>query len=82
MKKTLLVCAALMGSVAMSAQHTHIVQAEKLDRGVLAVKADNGVFVSWRSFAGDDKNLTFDVYRGDTKLNTAEKPYQFHRPRR
>lgn len=70
MKKTLLVCAALMGSVAMSAQHTHIVQAEKLDRGVLAVKADNGVFVSWRSFAGDDKNLTFDVYRGDTKLNT------------
>ena len=71
MKKTLLVCAALMGSVAMSAQYSHVVQAEKLDRGVLAVKADKGVFVSWRAFASDDKNLAFDVYRNGTKINSA-----------
>lgn len=69
MKNALLVSAALMGSLAMSAQYSHTVQAEKLDRGVVAVKADKGVFISWRSLVDDDKSLAFDVYRGGTKLN-------------
>ena len=49
---------ALLMSLGMSAQqskYSHTVQAEKLDRGVVAVKADKGVFVSWRSLLGDDK---------------------------
>lgn len=69
MKKTILACVALIGSLAMSAQRTNIVQPEKLDRGVIAVKTNSGVFVSWRYFASDDKALAFDVYRGDTKVN-------------
>lgn len=63
---------ALLMSLGMSAQqskYSHTVQAEKLDRGVVAVKADKGVFVSWRSLLGDDKSLTFDVYRDGTKIN-------------
>lgn len=63
---------ALLMSLGMSAQqskYSHTVQAEKLDRGVVAVKADKGVFVSWRSLLGDDKSLMFDVYRDGTKIN-------------
>ena len=44
---------------------------KKLDRGVIAVKADNGVFVSWRSLLGDSKDLLFDVYRDGSKINEA-----------
>lgn len=70
MKKLLLPCLALLGSLSLSAQYSHTVKAEKLDRGVLAVKADNGVFVSWRSLVGDDRKLAFDVYRDGVKINT------------
>ena len=45
-------------------------QAEKLDRGVIAVKTSSGVFVSWRSLADDDPSMTFDVYRDGEKVNT------------
>lgn len=71
MKKSLISCMAMLGSLTLSAQYSHTVQAEKLDRGVLAVKADNGVFVSWRSLAGDDSKLAFDVYRDGVKINDA-----------
>ena len=70
MKKLLLPCLALLGSLSLSAQYSHTIKAEKLDRGVLAVKADNGVFVSWRSLVGDDRKLAFDVYRDGVKINT------------
>ncbi len=44
-------------------------QAEYLDRGVVAVKTDDGVFVSWRSLARDGKDTAFDVYRDGVKIN-------------
>lgn len=44
-------------------------QAEFLDRGVVAVNTENGVFVSWRSLADDSKSTTFDVYRDGVKVN-------------
>lgn len=69
MKKLLISCMALLGSLSMSAGYSHTVRAEKLDRGVVAVKADKGVFVSWRSLVDDDKNLAFDVYRDGVKIN-------------
>ncbi|MCM1162853.1 MAG: LamG domain-containing protein [Muribaculaceae bacterium] len=43
--------------------------AEKLDRGVVAVKTSTGTFVSWRSLTADDPSMTFDVYRDGTKVN-------------
>jgi hypothetical protein len=42
---------------------------EKLGRGLVAVKTEGGVFVSWRSLATDDKKLAFNLYRDGTKLN-------------
>ncbi|MCM1075734.1 MAG: LamG domain-containing protein [Bacteroides sp.] len=69
MKKKFISCMALLASLTMSAQYSHTVQAEKLDRGVVAVKTDGGVFVSWRSLVTDDKALAFDVYRDGVKVN-------------
>ncbi|MDE5692605.1 MAG: Por secretion system protein, partial [Duncaniella sp.] len=69
MKKVLLSCMLLLSSLGAAAQYSHTIQAEKLDRGVVAVKTDGGVFVSWRSLVSDDKDLSFDVYRDGVKIN-------------
>ena len=71
MKKTFLSCLTLISALGVSAQGTYspTVKAETLDRGLVAVKTDKGVFLSWRSLIDDPKELTFDVYRGDTKIN-------------
>lgn len=45
--------------------------AENLDRGLVAVKSNSSVFVSWRSLVTDPENMTFDVYRDGVKVNTA-----------
>lgn len=44
---------------------------EKLNRGVVAVKSADGVFLSWRSLATDAAKLSFDIYRDGTKINAA-----------
>ena len=45
-------------------------QIEDLDRGIVAVKtSDTSVFISWRLLATDPDSLSFNVYRGDTKIN-------------
>ncbi len=59
----------LLSSLGAAAQYSHAIQAEKLDRGVVAVKTDGGVFVSWRSLVSDGKDLSFDVYRDGVKIN-------------
>ncbi|MBD5266471.1 MAG: T9SS type A sorting domain-containing protein [Bacteroides sp.] len=71
MKKTFISCMALLASLSLSAQYSHTVQAEKLDRGVVAVKTDGGVFVSWRSLISDDKSTAFDVYRDGVKITAS-----------
>lgn len=71
MKKTFLTCLTLISALGVSAQGSYspTVKAEVLDRGVVAVKTDKGVFISWRSLVDDTKGMAFDVYRGDTKIN-------------
>ena len=44
---------------------------ERLDRGVVAVKVSNGVFISWRLFGNDPDGIAFNVYRGSTKVNSS-----------
>jgi rhamnogalacturonan endolyase len=44
-------------------------QAEKLNRGVVAVKVASGVFVSWRLLGTEDLSVSFNLYRGATKVN-------------
>lgn len=46
-------------------------QMEKLDRGVLAVKVSNGVFVSWRVPGTEWKGVAYNLYRDSQKINTS-----------
>jgi rhamnogalacturonan endolyase len=55
----------LLVTPARSAQR----QMEKLDRGLVAVKISNGVFLSWRLLATDDPKIKFNVYRNGKKIN-------------
>jgi len=45
-------------------------QIENLDRGVVAVKVDGGVFVSWRALGTESTSVGYNLYRGSTKLNS------------
>ncbi len=71
MKKTALAALLLAASTASGAQYSHTINSDNLGRGVLAVKAENGVFVSWRSLPSDDAALAFDIYRDGVKINDA-----------
>lgn len=46
-------------------------QIENLDRGVVAVKVGNGVFVSWRALGTESLSVGYNLYRGSTKLNSS-----------
>ena len=46
-------------------------QMEYLDRGVVAVKVNNGVYVSWRFLGTDDQSTGFNIYRDGKKVNDA-----------
>ncbi len=43
-------------------------QMEYLNRGLVAVKVSNGVFLSWRLLGTDNKNIAFNIYRNKTIL--------------
>lgn len=45
-------------------------QVEWLDRGAIALKSDDGIFVSWRLLADEyEKNVKFNIYRNGKKIN-------------
>ncbi|MFE1881669.1 rhamnogalacturonan lyase [Streptomyces diastatochromogenes] len=46
-------------------------QVEKLDRGVVSVHTDSGNLVGWRWLGTDPDNVSFNVYRAGTKVNSA-----------
>jgi len=46
-------------------------QMEKLDRGLVAVKVNNGVFLSWRLLGTDPANIAFNLYRNGVKVNSS-----------
>lgn len=50
-------------------------QMEALDRGIIALKTDNGVFISWR-LSGNEQNTAFHVYKNGKLLKSisAEEP--------
>ena len=45
-------------------------QMEKLDRGIVAVKVDNGVYVGWRMLGSDPDSVSFNLYRNGEKINS------------
>ncbi|MEH7117327.1 hypothetical protein V7128_07880 [Neobacillus vireti] len=44
-------------------------QMEKLDRGLVAVKVENGVYVGWRMLGTDPEGVSFNIYRDGQKVN-------------
>jgi rhamnogalacturonan endolyase len=63
-----IIAAGLLLSLPSQAQR----RLEKLDRGVVSIRTGaNAVFVGWRLLGTDPSGLTFNVYRGATKLNAA-----------
>ncbi|MGO4372991.1 rhamnogalacturonan lyase, partial [Paenibacillus sp. MCAF20] len=44
-------------------------QAEYLDRGLVAVQKENGVYVGWRMLGTDPTSVSFDLYRDGEKIN-------------
>ena len=65
MKKFLLVALFGLVSVGVSAQRF----ADKLDRGLVAMKVNNGVYLSWRVLGEEYYDVTYNVYRDGVKLN-------------
>jgi rhamnogalacturonan endolyase len=43
---------------------------ENLDRGLVAVKTDSGVYLSWRLLGTEDYDSVFTIYRNGKKLTT------------
>jgi large repetitive protein len=44
-------------------------QAEYLNRGLVAVLTDNGVFLSWRYLHTDPNEIAFNIYKNGNKVN-------------
>ena len=55
------------GSIA-KADTTSMRQMEKLDRGLVGVKASDGVFLSWRLLGTEELDMPFDIYRDGVKI--------------
>ena len=65
MKKSTLLAAAILSSVAATAQVTSTNQMEKISRGVVALPAQSGEgkFISWRWLGYDEAGTSFDLLR-------------------
>ena len=67
MKRLFLV--ALLGLMTIVAQAQRVT--DKLDRGLVAMKAGVGVYLSWRIFGEEYYDVTYNVYRDGVKVNDA-----------
>lgn len=67
MKKVLLLTAV---ALTLSGQAYAQRVMDELDRGVVAVSANNGMFVSWRVLGEDADNVKFNLYRDGSLLNS------------
>lgn len=74
---TILVASCLVPQVSLAiakpgkASSTNSHQMEYLDRGLVAVKVDNGVFISWRLLGNESEDMSFNVYRDGKKVNSS-----------
>lgn len=74
MKRThCLVFCVLMCLLCFASANLHAARyMEKLDRGVVAVfKGNSQIYISWRMFGIDPSAISFNVYRGSTKINSS-----------
>ena len=72
MNRRLIIACSLTGVLALQAQPRYDMSnlcRETLDRGVVAIRQDQQVVVSWRTLTSDGVGEAFDVYRNGTRLN-------------
>ncbi|WP_255286578.1 MULTISPECIES: rhamnogalacturonan lyase [unclassified Bacillus (in: firmicutes)] len=50
-------------------QSVSLRQMESLNRGLIAVKVKNGVYVGWRLFGTDPEEISFNLYRDGMRVN-------------
>lgn len=82
-----LITAGLTGLGAAPARAATARQVEALDRGVVSVHTDSGNLVTWRWLGTDPNDVSFNVYRAGTMVNSTPvsgSTNYFHsaRPRR
>ncbi|GAA0497576.1 rhamnogalacturonan lyase [Streptomyces olivaceiscleroticus] len=78
-RRRVLVTAVLAGALAAAglaalpdtASAAPVRQAEQLDRGVVSVHTGGGNLVSWRWLGTDPDDVSFNVYRAGTKVNSS-----------
>ncbi|SDM43762.1 rhamnogalacturonan lyase [Bacillus sp. OK048] len=56
-------------SIDKQVQASELRQMERLNRGLVAVKVETGVYIGWRLFGTDPEEISFNVYRDDMKVN-------------
>ncbi|MEE1541751.1 MAG: hypothetical protein UF067_04720 [Paludibacteraceae bacterium] len=66
-----LVFAALLSVMATGFANAASRQMEALDRGVVAVKVNGGVYLSWRFLGTDNASAGFNIYRDGVLINSA-----------
>ncbi len=59
-------------------------QMETLDRGLVAIKTDSGIYLSWRLMSDEDtrfgsasENVTFEIYRDGESIGTEKNTTNF-----
>ena len=57
----LLILLSILLSMALNAKAQRVI--DKLDRGLVAVKTTNGIFVSWRIQSDEYYDVTYNLYR-------------------
>ena len=62
----LLILLSILLSVAMNANAQRVT--DKLDRGLVAVKTTNGVYVSWRIQSDEYYDVTYNLYRNGSLI--------------
>ncbi|MFA9388539.1 MAG: autotransporter-associated beta strand repeat-containing protein [Prolixibacteraceae bacterium] len=66
MKRTMLILMLAIFSLQTIAQR----KMETLDRGLVAVKMNDGVFLSWRIYGTEWHGVNYNIYRNGVQLNT------------
>lgn len=70
MRRFLFILQLIFLLVYMGSTHAATKQMEYLNRGTVAVKTNNGVFLSWRFLGNESANTSFNIYRDGVKINS------------
>ncbi|MFA9388541.1 MAG: T9SS type A sorting domain-containing protein [Prolixibacteraceae bacterium] len=67
MKKLISIWLGLMLGLGLSVNAQ--MQMERLDRGAIAVRTNQGYYITWRLLGNESYSTSFNIYKGSTKLN-------------